>query len=138
MKSKLSQLFFLDPEWLCCLMAQIVTITEVNPLIDKQGVSSTAIWKSLSPSLPPSTFTCLISCVFYVLLPPPSCFRSTLSPIFSKSQSFPLSSCWSTFVYWRDLRWFSLRPHTRCSYPLNCQRGNLPPSYCPLPLPDVR
>ena len=52
----MSQLFFLDPEWLCCLMAQIVTITEVNPLIDKQGVSSATLWKSLSllPSLPPS------------------------------------------------------------------------------------
>ena len=145
-KSKLSQLFFLDPEWLCCLMAQIVTITEVNPLIDKQGVSSTVLWKSLSLSLPPSllpplshyVFTCLISCVFSVLLPPSSCFRSTLSFIFSKSQSFPLSSCLSTFVYWRDLRWFSLRPRTRYSYLLDCQRGNLPPSYCPLPLPDVR
>ena len=37
-KSNLSQLFFLDPEWLCSLMAQIITVTEVNPLIDKQGV----------------------------------------------------------------------------------------------------
>ena len=152
-KSKLSQLFFLDPEWLCCLMAQIVTITEVNPLIDKQGVSSTALWKSLSlppslpppsvpPSIPPSSpplshyvFIYLISCVFSVLLPPS---RYAHSLIFSKSQSFLLSSCRSTFVYWRDLRWFSLRPCTRCSYPLHCQRGNLPPSYCPLPLPDVR
>ena len=134
MKSELSQLFFVDPEWLCCLMAQIVTITEVNPLIDKQGVCSTALWKSLSlppsllPSIPPSSplshvFTCLVSCVFSVLLPPSSCFRSAHSLIFSKSQSFPLSSCRSTFVYWRDLRWFSLRPCTRCSYPLDCQRG---------------
>ena len=135
MKSKLSQLFFLDPEWLCCLMAQIVTVTEVNPLIDKQGVSSTAPPPPPSLSLTHYVFTCLISCV---LLPPSSCFRSALSLIFSKSQSFPLSSCWSTFVYWRDLRWFSLRPRTCCSYPLDCQRGNLPPSYCPLPLPDVR
>ena len=38
-KSKLSRLFFLDPEWLCSLMAQIITVTEVNPLVDKQGVS---------------------------------------------------------------------------------------------------
>lgn len=38
-KSKLSKLFFLEPEWLCSLMAQIITVPEVNPLIDKQGVS---------------------------------------------------------------------------------------------------
>ena len=49
-KSKLSQLFFLDPEWLCSLMAQIITVTEVNPLVDRQGVSRALI--SLS------TYTC--------------------------------------------------------------------------------
>ena len=88
MKSKLSQLFFLDPEWLCCLMAQIVTVTEVNPLIDEQGVSSTALWESFSlapslcPSIPPSLPPPLImfSLVLSpVLLPPSSYFRSTLS-----------------------------------------------------------
>lgn len=39
-KSKLSKLFFLEPEWLCSLLAQIITVAEVNPLIDKQGVST--------------------------------------------------------------------------------------------------
>ena len=147
MKSKLSQLFFLDPEWLCCLMAQIVTVTEVNPLIDKQGVSSTAFWKSLSPSLPLSLLPPPPPIMFSLVLSPVSSLCYSLHPAASgplslsssqKSQSFPLSSCRSTFVYWRDLRWFSLKPHTRCSYPLNCQRGNLRPSYCPLHLPDVR
>ena len=150
-KSKLSQLFFRGSavSWLRLSPSQRSTLS----LINREGVSSTALWKSLSlppslpppsvpPSIPPSSpplshyvFIYLISCVFSVLLPPS---RYAHSLIFSKSQSFLLSSCRSTFVYWRDLRWFSLRPCTRCSYPLHCQRGNLPLSYCPLPLPDVR
>ena len=43
-------------------MAQIVTVTEVNPLIDKQGVSSTALWKSLFIPTPPLS----LSLCFYL------------------------------------------------------------------------
>ena len=155
MKSELSQLFFLDPEWLCCLMAQIVTITEVNPLIDKQGVSSTALWKSLSlppslpPSIPPSLPPPLSLIMFSLVLSPVSSLCDSLHPaasgplslslIFSKSQSFPLSSCRSTFVYWRDLRWFSLRPRTRYSYiPSPLPKRKLPSILLPPASPDVR
>ncbi len=38
-QTKLSELYFLNPEWLCMLMAQIVTIPEINPFISKEGVS---------------------------------------------------------------------------------------------------
>ncbi len=37
-QTKLRELYFLNPEWLCMLMAQIITIPEINPFITKEGV----------------------------------------------------------------------------------------------------
>ena len=37
---QLSQLYFIDPEWLCRMMAQIVTVHEINPFINVSGVSA--------------------------------------------------------------------------------------------------
>jgi hypothetical protein len=37
-QTKLSDLYFLDPEWLCMLMGQIITIKQVNAFT-KDGVS---------------------------------------------------------------------------------------------------
>ena len=39
LQSKLSELYFLDPEWLCTLMAHIITVQEMNPFISPEGVS---------------------------------------------------------------------------------------------------
>jgi len=38
----LSELYFLDPEWLCALMAHIITVREMNPFISPEGVSGRA------------------------------------------------------------------------------------------------
>ncbi|XP_070559117.1 leucine-rich repeat serine/threonine-protein kinase 2-like isoform X2 [Ptychodera flava] len=35
---QLKDLYFVDPEWLCRMMAQIVTVREINPFIDNKGV----------------------------------------------------------------------------------------------------
>lgn len=37
-QTELGRLYFLDPEWLCKLMARVVSIPEVNPGLQK-GVS---------------------------------------------------------------------------------------------------
>jgi leucine-rich repeat kinase 2 len=42
-QTKLSDLYFLDPEWLCMLMGQIITIKQVNAFT-KDGVSLTIIY----------------------------------------------------------------------------------------------
>ena len=39
-QTKLSDLYFLDPEWLCMLMGQIITVKQINAFISKDGVSS--------------------------------------------------------------------------------------------------
>ena len=39
LQSKLSELYFLDPEWLCTLMAHIITVPEINSFISPEGVS---------------------------------------------------------------------------------------------------
>lgn len=40
--SKLSNLYFLNPEWLCQLMGRVITIQEVNPALARhQGVRCT-------------------------------------------------------------------------------------------------
>ena len=36
---QLSDLYFVNPEWLCRMMAQVITVREVNPYISPQGVS---------------------------------------------------------------------------------------------------
>lgn len=33
-----SKLFFIDPQWLCDMMARVVTIKEINRFITPQGV----------------------------------------------------------------------------------------------------
>lgn len=44
-QTKLRELYFLNPEWLCSLMAQIITIPEINPFITKEGVRiSVGMW----------------------------------------------------------------------------------------------
>lgn len=82
-KSKLSKLFFLEPEWLCSLMAQIITVPEVNPLIDKQGVS---------PLLLLSKFAQPIFCLFdeYILLVcSPQLLQVSHIPHLLKEPKFP-------------------------------------------------
>jgi len=37
LQTKLSELYFLDPEWLCSLMAQIITLKQIS-FIDERGV----------------------------------------------------------------------------------------------------
>jgi len=44
-----NNLYFIDPEWLCQMMARVVTIREVNPYIDEQGVLSKANASRLFP-----------------------------------------------------------------------------------------
>ena len=36
---QLSDLYFVNPEWLCRMMAQVITVREINPYITPQGVS---------------------------------------------------------------------------------------------------
>ncbi|KAL5473187.1 hypothetical protein EMCRGX_G027636 [Ephydatia muelleri] len=38
MQSKLSELYFLDPQWLCTLMSHIITVKEMNPFINAEGL----------------------------------------------------------------------------------------------------
>ena len=38
LQTKLSELYFLDPEWLCALMAQIITLKQIS-FINEKGVS---------------------------------------------------------------------------------------------------
>jgi len=57
LKTKLSELYFLNPEWLCSLMAQIITIPEINPFISKDGVS--VDWFLLL------LYNVMLHCVFY-------------------------------------------------------------------------
>ena len=38
----LNNLFFLDPQWLCQMMARVVTVKEINPFISPQGILSKA------------------------------------------------------------------------------------------------
>ena len=40
LQSNLSDLYFLDPEWLCTLMAHIITVPEINSFISPEGVST--------------------------------------------------------------------------------------------------
>ena len=35
---RLRNLYFIDPEWLCRMFAQIVTVREINPFISEAGV----------------------------------------------------------------------------------------------------
>ena len=37
---QLSDLYFVNPEWLCRMMAQVITVREINPYITPQGVSA--------------------------------------------------------------------------------------------------
>lgn len=41
---KLNDFYFLDPEWLCRLMAQIITVREINPCIGPDGVCTIIMW----------------------------------------------------------------------------------------------
>jgi leucine-rich repeat kinase 2 len=43
LQTKLSELYFLDPEWLCTLMAHIITFKHIS-FVDDKGVSG---WKCL-------------------------------------------------------------------------------------------
>ena len=36
---KLNELYFLDLEWLCHMMSQVVTIPQISPFIKRNGVS---------------------------------------------------------------------------------------------------
>ena len=38
-QTELGRLYFLNPVWLCKLMARVITIPEVNPLVSNRGVS---------------------------------------------------------------------------------------------------
>ncbi|XP_077988732.1 leucine-rich repeat serine/threonine-protein kinase 2-like [Glandiceps talaboti] len=53
---QLKDLYFVDPEWLCKMMAQIVTVREINPFINSQGVMKKADIKILfsGGDFPPS------------------------------------------------------------------------------------
>ena len=33
-----NKLFFIDPQWLCEMMARVVTVREINPFVDVHGV----------------------------------------------------------------------------------------------------
>jgi len=42
----LSDLYFLDPQWLCDLLAHVVTIRQVNPFVKNGEYSSNIVRKS--------------------------------------------------------------------------------------------
>ena len=35
---RLDELYFLDPQWLCRMMAQVISVREINPFISSAGV----------------------------------------------------------------------------------------------------
>lgn len=35
----LEHLYFVQPEWLCKIMAQVITVREINPFVNPEGVS---------------------------------------------------------------------------------------------------
>lgn len=35
-----NNLYFIEPQWLCQMMARVVTVREINPYITEQGVLS--------------------------------------------------------------------------------------------------
>lgn len=37
--NQLKDLYFIDPAWLCHMLAQVATVEEINPYISKSGVS---------------------------------------------------------------------------------------------------
>ena len=37
-RSNLNDVCFIDPQWLCAVMARVVTVKEVNPFISKEGM----------------------------------------------------------------------------------------------------
>ena len=41
LQTKLSELYFLDPEWLCSLMAHVITLKQIS-FIDDRGVRTVA------------------------------------------------------------------------------------------------
>ena len=41
--TRLNEYYILDPEWLCRMMAQVITVREINPFVDNRGVCSTKI-----------------------------------------------------------------------------------------------
>ena len=43
----LNNLYFIDPGWLCCMMAQVVTVKQINPFI-RNGVGFYSVWKLIS------------------------------------------------------------------------------------------
>lgn len=42
LQTKLSELYFLDPEWLCTLMAHIITLKHIS-FVDEKGVSAVCV-----------------------------------------------------------------------------------------------
>jgi hypothetical protein len=38
---RLKDYYFIDPGWLCQMMAQIITVRQINPFINTDGVNST-------------------------------------------------------------------------------------------------
>lgn len=43
----LNDFYFVDPQWLCDMLAHIVTVREINPFV-RDGESDLCIWLSLS------------------------------------------------------------------------------------------
>ena len=41
---KLNDVYFLNPEWLCRMMAQVVTLRQINPYVNEQGVSKQGVF----------------------------------------------------------------------------------------------
>jgi leucine-rich repeat kinase 2 len=41
--STLTDLYVLDPEWLCRMMAQVCGLREINPFVDKRGVCASLL-----------------------------------------------------------------------------------------------
>ena len=65
--SKLSDLYFLDPEWLCQLMGRIISIPEVNPVLRaRQGVSCLFMYVGVSVSYCGCVCIIVGVCISYV------------------------------------------------------------------------
>ncbi|ELU14390.1 hypothetical protein CAPTEDRAFT_224870 [Capitella teleta] len=45
--SHLNDLYILDPEWLCRMMAQVIAVREINPFVDQNGVLKKDVLKLL-------------------------------------------------------------------------------------------